>query len=228
MIVSHENKFIFLKTRKTAGTSIEIGLSRLCGSKDIITPVLPEDESIRKSLGYPGPQNYYLPLRNYTLRNWARLLIRGKPQQYFNHQTAELVCEFLGREVWESYFKFCFERNPWDKAISLYYWMTKDNEDPVDFETFLYSYNLDRLSNFSIYSIDGKISVDFLGKFEQLEDGLAKVAERLNLQESIVIPKAKSGVRKEKQPYQKIINDNAREYIRRNCSREIEHLGYVF
>ena len=31
MIVSHEHKFIFLKTKKTAGTSIELALSELCG-----------------------------------------------------------------------------------------------------------------------------------------------------------------------------------------------------
>jgi hypothetical protein len=32
MIVSHEHKFIFLKTKKTAGTSIELALSALCES----------------------------------------------------------------------------------------------------------------------------------------------------------------------------------------------------
>ena len=31
MIISHEHKFIFLKTKKTAGTAIEAALSELCG-----------------------------------------------------------------------------------------------------------------------------------------------------------------------------------------------------
>ena len=31
MILSHEHKFIFLRTKKTAGTSIELALSELCG-----------------------------------------------------------------------------------------------------------------------------------------------------------------------------------------------------
>jgi hypothetical protein len=39
MIISHEHKFILLKTRKTAGTSIEIALSRFCGDDDVITPI---------------------------------------------------------------------------------------------------------------------------------------------------------------------------------------------
>ena len=38
MIVSHKHKFIFLKTRKTAGTSIQIALSGICDiESDIIT-----------------------------------------------------------------------------------------------------------------------------------------------------------------------------------------------
>ena len=38
MIVSHKYKFIFIKTRKTAGTSIEYNLSKYLGKEDIITP----------------------------------------------------------------------------------------------------------------------------------------------------------------------------------------------
>ena len=44
MIVSHKNRFIFLKTRKTAGSSIEIALSKHCGPEDIITKIAPSEE----------------------------------------------------------------------------------------------------------------------------------------------------------------------------------------
>jgi hypothetical protein len=40
MIINHRYKFIFLKTRKTAGTSIESALSQFCDSNDIITPII--------------------------------------------------------------------------------------------------------------------------------------------------------------------------------------------
>ncbi len=56
MIVNHRHKFIFLKTRKTAGRSIEIALSQFCDSNDIITPITDEDERTRQEMGFRGPQ----------------------------------------------------------------------------------------------------------------------------------------------------------------------------
>ena len=41
MIISHARSFIFIKTRKTAGTSVEVYLSQHCGPEDVITPIQP-------------------------------------------------------------------------------------------------------------------------------------------------------------------------------------------
>ena len=38
MILSKKNKFLFIKGRKVASTSVEVFLSSFCGTEDIITP----------------------------------------------------------------------------------------------------------------------------------------------------------------------------------------------
>ena len=116
MIVSHEHRFIFLKTRKTAGTSVEIALSRICGPDDIITPITETDEQLRKAAGGRPPQHYTAP----------PLEIEGRA-----HMPASAVRRIVGTDVWESYFKFAIERNPWDAVVSLYYWRNRDNPTPV-------------------------------------------------------------------------------------------------
>ena len=115
MIISHKHKFIFIKTNKTAGTSIEIALSKICGSRDVITPISPEDEALRKKLGYRGPQNC--------------LGLNGI--EFVNHLTAARIKEGVEQKIWNEYYKFCFQRNPWDRIISLYYWRNKRDLPPT-------------------------------------------------------------------------------------------------
>lgn len=60
MILSHDWRFLFLKTRKTAGTSVEIALSRICGPLDVITPISPADQAQRNKDSGTLPRNYLL------------------------------------------------------------------------------------------------------------------------------------------------------------------------
>jgi len=58
MIASFSRRFVFLKTRKTAGTSVELALSSACGPEDIVTPISLEDEHLRVRDGVIGARNF--------------------------------------------------------------------------------------------------------------------------------------------------------------------------
>ena len=47
MIISHSHKFIFVKPRKVAGTTIELKLSPYLEKGDCATPIEPYEEKLR-------------------------------------------------------------------------------------------------------------------------------------------------------------------------------------
>ena len=145
MIVSHEHRFIFLKTRKTAGTSVEIALSGICGPDDIITPITPADEVLRADRR--GPQNFESPP-----------LVR----EATNHSPARKAREIVGEDVWRDYTKFTVERNPWDQVVSSYYWAARTMADPPSFEVFVRRPRVAKLAetNARIYRIGGRLVAD--------------------------------------------------------------------
>ena len=103
MIVSHAKKFIFVKTRKTSGTSMEVSLSQVCGPDDIITPISFEDELVRLDMGGTLPQNYaglgeqrYRDMIKARKMKFLRARRRGK---FFNHMPAVAIREYVGKKL---------------------------------------------------------------------------------------------------------------------------------
>ena len=109
MILSHKYKYIFIKSFKTASTSLEIALSKFCGKEDIITPIKNEDEIIRKNKGYNGPQNYNDKLA------------------FYEHMPASEIKSKINLDIWNKYFKFTVVRNPFNQIVSAFYWHNKSN-----------------------------------------------------------------------------------------------------
>lgn len=228
MIISHRHRFIFIKTRKTAGTSIEIAFSRFCGDEDIITPISPQDEKIRKEPGYRGPQNCFLSLMKYTPKDWARFLIKSRRALlFYNHIPAKTIRTLVDEEIWNTYFRFCFERNPWDKAISWYYWITRQSEPRPSLSEFILSGKANR-SEFELYTVNGEIAVDHVGLYENLEQELERIAEYLNLPDRIRLPRAKANYRKDRRHYRELLGQEERDVIAKAFAREIAHFGYEF
>lgn len=224
MILSHKNKFIFLKTTKTGGTSLEIALSRFCGPDDIITPISPEDEVLRQELGYRGPQNYKISLYRGALhygryRKWPR---------FYNHMSATEVIRLVGRPMWNEYFTFCFERNPWERVLSFFHWRNRLKEN-VDLQTFIQSSELNRLKRrgSQLYKDhDEQILVDRICRYENYEQELAELTSILHLEEPLAAPRAKGNIRPKRQ--EAVFTQQDIDYLGRFFSSEIEQLGYQY
>ena len=229
MIVSHKHKFIFLKTYKTAGSSMEVLFSRFCGPDDIVTPLMPEDEALRPD---HGPRNYKWPWWQWPLRGKIKSLKGKNPgvrwTGYYAHMPARPMRRYLGEDVWNSYFKFSIERNPWDRQVSIYFWRTRNLEKRPSFKEYMHSNdNRVRLRNFDIYSLGGKIIADDMIMFHDMRADLERIFGRLGLDMPEDIPGAKTGVRTER-GYREHYDDETREMVARWYKREIEVFGFEF
>lgn len=230
MIISHEHKFIFLKTKKTAGTSIELALSALCGPGDIITPLTAVDEALRAN--GRGAQNW-------RLHGWwqsprplfKRRFLKFTAEDYgfYNHMPADEAKALLNDDkAWRSYFKFAFDRNPWDRQVSWYHHRYRRNDTPPPFATFIHEDRRARINNYEIYSIGGQPAVDFVGRFETLEQDLRHALGQVGLKLEAALPRAKATFRPNALPYRDYYDGDTSLIVGDWYKREIALLGYAF
>jgi len=188
MIISHTHKFIFVKTRKTAGTSIEIALSSICGDNDVITPINEEDELLRKEIAHRSLQNTAIPFSYYGFKDWLRMLKRGKRLRFYNHMPASEIKKYVDPKVWNSYYKFCFDRNPLTKSISHFKWRGEKTEYS-DFGAYLNSSDVARIMGDTFYKdADGNYLIDQVYKMEEMETSFIDISEKINLKNGELVP----------------------------------------
>lgn len=232
MIVSHKYKFIYLKTIKTASTSMENALSAICGPDDIITPTAPRFMKLR-----PGQraQNYRLDHPTVPKRPLLKRLL-GRPERYYHpsvgyyeHMPAWRVKTYIGDDIWNRYHKFTFERNPWDRQVSFYHFRSRDRDKNLTFEQFLKNRDRALVDNWGIYTLDGAPCVDFLGRFENLADDFQHVIDHLGLPPELALPRVnKSSGPDEKGGYRPFYSDWSRERVASWYADEIQLLNYTF
>lgn len=224
MIISHKYRFVFLKTRKTAGTSIEMALRPLLGPDDVSTPWEPAEEA---EYGEPKPMNYELGPPEWTARNISRFL-RGRPlrkNQLYDHDRASRIKDLIGNALWDSYYKFCFERNPWDRQVSLYYYNLKRHNRVMSFEQSL-GRRRSRVDNWEIYTIKNQVAVDDVFRYEHLQDDFAKACQKIGIP-TPDLPRAKTGLRENKD-YRAAYDDATRDRVANMYKNEIMEFGYSF
>ena len=221
---------MFIKTNKTAGTSVEIALSRFCGPDDVITPVSKTDEIKRKELGGSGPQNCYAPLGAYGARDWLRLLFRFKRKlKYYNHISAADVRDLVSAETWDTYYKFCIVRNPWDRFLSFYYWQNRKQTKP-SLSEFMASEKMQlfRERGVEAYTDNSGVIVDELIRYEDIDSAFQMLQRKFGIDPVESLPFTKNKTRKNRGSYKDEFSQEDAQLLANLVSDELKITNYEF
>lgn len=218
VLVSFQKEFIYTKTNKTAGTSVEIFFEPYC---------LPPD-------GYE--QVHFRPE---TVTNFGVVGHRGpnKPSGtlWYNHMSAARVRDYLGSDVWDQFFKFCIIRNPFDKLVSMYFFQkSRDEERSVARDFFairrdFLAWLKDRRfrGDQDKYLIDGSVCVDHFIRFEALPEDLAEVCGRLGIdRDTAELQRFKSQSRLTDKHFSEFYDPEARAIVAESYAFELDYFGY--
>lgn len=229
MIVSHKHQFIFMKTVKTASSSMEIALSHLCGPQDVITPTRDDLAEQRAIAG----QNYRIEHPLKPKRSLLRRVL-GRPERlyhpsvgFYEHMPAWRARAYLGEDVWNSYYKFAFVRNPWDAQVSIYFYKTRGLAKRPSFEAFLQQPRQARYSSWDIYTIGNTVAVDFVGRYENVANDFAAALHSAGLDPDIKLPMANVSD-KPKDRYREFYDSRSKALVAGWYADEIEAHGYTF
>jgi len=110
---------------------------------------------------------------------WRCLLSRR--QRFYNHMPAWLVRLRVPPGIWNSYFKFCVERNPWDKVLSHYHMHAYRLGGALSLDQYFargkFPINYPRYTTPS----GSRIIVDRVVRYENLTDERGEIFMRLNI-----------------------------------------------
>ena len=166
MLISDSHKFIFVHTRKAAGSSI----------RDTLEPL-----SIQK------PTDILSKVKSRVLQ------IEGDYHKFAFRQHSDIMAakKTMPKELFDSYFKFAFVRNPWKRLVSEFEFIkrrpTHGRYKKVMKMTFT-DYIKYQAKRFDAHQINmladknGKIQMDFIGKFENLQEDWNFICNKLGIE----------------------------------------------
>ena len=246
-IISFKHKFIFIKTRKVAGTSLEVALRKFLGGDDIVPPTTPRDD-------------YYALNNGWTTWNYAENVAdedeytklvaaekfeqaikhEGSTKKFFStHMYARAIKPILEQRGhrWEDFLVFTIERHPYSWLLSgclydnrVYNLGGKAAYDVADVEQrakdLLIPQRLNDRRNWDLYTENDKLLVNRVLRYENLPDELNSVMRELGLDSArLELPDLKKNARH--LDAANILSENIKKRIYKSFQPTFELLNYA-
>lgn len=230
MIILHKYKLIFIKTTKTAGTSVEVFLSQFAEKNDIVTPIIPPEEG-HKPKNYKG---YFNPIgeileERHPRRALGSIKASITKELFFNHMGGIKVKNRIPKEIWNSYYKFAVERNPWDKAVSWYNMVKKRKNLTISFSEFIRKFSLPKDINKYMDVNKHNIILDKIVQYETLNKELKEIFNSKGIEFDSLSVRAKGENKKIQKHYSEYYkNDEDIQIVFDIYKQEIELFDYKF
>ena len=128
---------------------------------------------------------------------------------------------------YKEYFTFSFVRNPWDRTVSHYEWKIFMGNLKLSFAEWIESpmFNALKLSYADmICDHKNSIIVDFVGRFEELQQDFNFVCDKIGIEHIKLSHKNKI----DRKHYFEYYDEKTKKIVEEKYARDIEHFGYEF
>jgi hypothetical protein len=209
--LSYSHRFIFIHVYRAGGQSVSAALS-------------PYSTVPRRTLLARVPLARRLAKRQlYSLRGYNH-----------GHIKARELKAPLPPDVFDTFFKFAFVRNPWDWQVSIYHYIRQRTDHPDhEFYRSLHTFDayLDwqintkgaELQSEFVLSESGDMLVDFVGRYERLAEDFAAVCDRIGIE--CCLPHVNRSSHGDFRDY---YTPDMRELVEEVYKADIELFGYQF
>jgi hypothetical protein len=214
MELSHKHRFIFIHVYRAGGKSVCAALK---------------------------PHTYvprYVPRRRFDrvplLRRTAGARVQRLRLHNWGHIKAKELQAGLPADIFDSYFKFAFVRNPWEWQVSIYHHVRQYEEHPdrdfylsfggfADYLDWRINETGTELQTEFILSDSGRLLVDFVGHYDTLAEDFATVCGRIGIQASL--PHVNASMHRDFREY---YTPATRALVAKAYRDDIEFFGYEF